>query len=152
MAGDRTVSGGAAVYVFEQEDTMTTTDRKKLTLTYLDAVARQEYDKIEGLLAADVRFRGPSMTRSSSSDLIAAFKRLGAIHLRNDVKRVFVDGDDVCVIYDFVTDTAAGALPTIEWLRFDGDRIRSIDLYYDRLPWQQTVMVAIAERAARPAV
>ena len=82
--------------------------------------------------------------------MIEALKRLGAIHLRNDVKRVFVDGDEVCVIYDFVTDTPAGAVPTIEWLRFDGDRISAIDLYYDRLPWQ-TVMAVIAERAARPA-
>lgn len=62
-----------------------------------------------------------------------------------------MDGDDVCVIYDFATNTTAGALPTIEWLCFEGERIRSIDLYYDRLPWQ-TIMTAIAERAAaRPA-
>ena len=79
-----------------------------------------------------------------------AFKRLAAIHVRNDLKRVFVDGDEVCVIYNFVTDTPAGPLATIEWLRFDGDRIRSIDLYYDQLPWQ-TVMAAMAERTARPA-
>ena len=71
--------------------------------------------------------------------------------MRNEVKRVFVDGDEVCVIYDFVTDTTAGALPTIEWLNFDGSRIRAIDLYYDRQPWQ-TVMATIAERAgAAPA-
>jgi len=43
-----------------------------------------------------------------------------------------------------------GAVPAIEWLKFDGARIRTIDLYYDRLPWQ-TVMAVIAERAARPA-
>jgi hypothetical protein len=49
-----------------------------------------------------------------------------------------------------VTDTPAGALPTIEWLRFDGGRIRSIDLYYDQLPWQ-TALAVMAERAARPA-
>jgi hypothetical protein len=90
------------------------------------------------------------MTRSSAQDFIGALKRLGAIHVRSDVKRVFVDGDEVCVIYDFVTDTTAGALPTIEWLRFEGDRIRSIDLYYDRLPWQ-AVMEVIAQRAARAA-
>jgi len=125
------------------------TDRKTLALEYLDAVAKQEFDRVEGLLASDLRFRGPSMTRSSAQDFIVALKRLGAIHVRNDVKRVFVDGDEVCVIYDFVTDTTAGALPTIEWLHFDGARIRSIDLYYDRLPWQ-TVMSAISERAARP--
>jgi hypothetical protein len=132
--------------LLEQEDTMSM-DRKTLTLEYLDAVAKQEFDRVEELLAADLRFRGPAMTRSSARDFIAALKRLGAIHVRNDIKRVFVDGDDVCVIYDFVTDTTAGSLPTIEWLHFDGARIHSIDLYYDRLPWQ-TVMQAIAQKSA----
>jgi SnoaL-like domain len=134
--------------LLEQEDTMSI-DHKTLALEYLDAVAKQEFTRLEGLLAADLRFKGPAMTRSSAQDYIAALRRLGAIHVRSDVKRVFVDGNEVCVIYDFVTDTAAGALPTIEWLHFDGARIRSIDLYYDRLPWQ-TVMEAMAQRAARP--
>src|SRR5262245_27754477 len=135
-----------------KEDTMTTTntDRKTLALNYLDAVGKQQYGKLAGLLADDLHFKGPTMTRTSAGDFIGALKRLGAIHVRNDVRRVFVDGDEVCVIYDFVTDTSAGALATIEWLHFDGDRIRSIDLYYDRLPWQ-TVMAVISERAARPA-
>ncbi len=127
-----------------------THDRKKLALAYLEAVAKQQYDKLEGLLAPDVRFRGPAMTLTSAAELVTAFKRLAAIHVRSDIKRVFVDGDHVCVIYDFVTDTTAGALPAVEWLQFHEGRISSVDLYYDRLPWQ-TVMAAIAERGARPA-
>jgi hypothetical protein len=126
------------------------TDRKTLTLEYLNAVGTHQPRKLEALLAPDLQFRGPVRTLGSAEEYIGALKRLGAIHVRNDVKRVFVDGDEVCVIYDFVTDTSAGAVPTIEWLRFDGDRIRSIDLYYDQLPWQ-TVMAAMAQRAAQPA-
>ena len=126
------------------------TDRKTLALEYLNACGTQQHRKLEALLAPDVRFRGPLRTLASAGEVVGALKQLAAIHVRNDVKRVFVDGDEVCVIYDFVTDTPAGAVPTIEWLRFEGDRISSIDLYYDRLPWQ-TVMAVIAERAARPA-
>lgn len=124
------------------------TDRNAVTLDYLEAVGKQQYDKVAGFLAPNVRFRGPAMTYTSAEDLVGALKRLAAIHVRNDVKRVFVDGDQVCVIYDFVTDTEAGALPAVEWLHFDGGRISAIDLYYDRLPWQ-TVMAAIAERGGR---
>jgi ketosteroid isomerase-like protein len=127
-----------------------TTDRKSLTLEYLRAVGNRDYGKVEQLLAPDLDFRGPAMNRTSAADFIGALKRLSAIHVRNDVKRVFVDGDEVCVIYDFVTDTASGALSTIEWLHFEGGRIRAINLYYDRLPWQ-AVMQTIAERAAQPA-
>jgi hypothetical protein len=125
-------------------------NRKELTLAYLETVGKQQYGELERLVTPDLRFRGPAMTRTSAADFLTALKRLAAIHVRNDVKRVFVDGDQVCVIYDFVTDTSAGALPAVEWLQFDGDRISSIDLYYDRLPWQ-TVMAAIAERGDRPA-
>jgi SnoaL-like domain len=132
-----------------KEDTMST-DRKTVALGYLEAVAKQQYDKVAGFLAPDLRFRGPAMTRTSAGEVLAALKRLAAIHVRNDVKRVFVDGDEVCLIYDFVTDTEAGALPAVEWLHFDGGRISAIDLYYDQLPWQ-TVMAAIAERGARTA-
>jgi hypothetical protein len=132
------------------EDPMST-DKKTLALAYLDAVGRHEFGTVEELLAEDLHFRGPASTRTSAQDFISALKRLAAIHVRNDIKRVFVDGDEVCVIYDFVTDTAAGALSTIEWLRFEGTHIASIALYYDQLPWQ-TVMAAMAERAARPTV
>jgi hypothetical protein len=125
------------------------TNKKTLALAYLDAVAKQEFGSLERLLAPDLQFRGPASTRTSAQDFISALKRLAAIHVRNDVKRAFVDGDEVCVIYDFITDTTAGALPVVEWLRFEGARIQSINLYYDQLPWQ-TVIAAIAERAARP--
>jgi ketosteroid isomerase-like protein len=123
-------------------------DLKKLTLSYLDAVGKKDFATVERLLAPDLKFTGPSMTRSTARDFIAALTRLGAIHVRNEPTRVFVDGDEVCVIYDFVTDTPAGALPTIEWLRFEQGRIRSINLYYDRVPWKG-VMEEITRRTAQ---
>src|SRR5262245_37770334 len=125
-------------------------DIDKLAREYLGAVGTKDMRRVEALLAPDVTFVGPVLNLKGAGDVLAALRRIGAVHVRNDIKRVFVDGDEACVIYDFVTDTTAGALATIEWLRFDGGRIRSIDLYYDRLPWQ-AVMAVIAERAARPA-
>jgi len=124
-------------------------DLKALAIEYLDAVGKKELSRVQELLAPDLKFTGPSMARSSAQEFISALKRLGAIHVRNEVKRVFVDSDEACVIYDFVTDTPAGALPTIEWLQFEDGRIRSINLYYDRVPWK-TVMDEIAQRAVRP--
>jgi len=128
-----------------------TRDRKASALAYLDAVAKQQFDRLETLLAPDLLFKGPALTRTTAEDYIGALKRLGVIHLRSDVRRVFVDGDEACLIYDFVTDTAAGAVPTIEWLHFEGDRIKVIELFYDRQPWQ-TVAAIMADRTARQQV
>jgi ketosteroid isomerase-like protein len=125
-----------------------TTNPKTLALDYLDAVSKKELARLDGLLAPDLAFRGPASTRSTARDFVGALERIGVIHVRSDVKRVFVDGNDVCVIYDFVTDTPAGVVPTVEWLRVEDGRIRAIDLYYDRVPWK-LVMDEIAARAAR---
>jgi hypothetical protein len=108
--------------------------KEKLALAYLDAVAKKDLERVASLVTADVRFVGPASTMNGVHELLAAFRRISAVHVRSDIKRVFGDGDEVCVIYDFVTDTA-GALPAVEWLRFDGDRIKSIHLYYDQVPW-----------------
>jgi ketosteroid isomerase-like protein len=122
-------------------------DNKTLVLAYLDAVTRKDVKKLEALLAADLLFVSPAMTRHSAGEYLDALNRLAAIHVRNDVKRMFAEGDEVCVIYDFVTDTVAGAVPTIEWIRVGAGRIRSINLYYDRLPWK-----AVTEELTRRAV
>ena len=108
--------------------------QEKVALAYLDAVAKKDLERCESLLAADVRFVGPAMSMTGARELLAAFRHIGAVHVRSDIKRVFSDGDEVCVIYDFVTDTA-GPLPTVEWLRIEGGKVRSINLYYDQVPW-----------------
>jgi len=107
---------------------------EKLARAYLDAVAKKDLERVASLVTADVRFVGPANTMDGARDLIAAFRRIGAVHVRSDIQRVFTDGDEVCVIYDFVTDTA-GALPCVEWLHVEAGKIRSIHLYYDQVPW-----------------
>jgi predicted ester cyclase len=107
-----------------------------VALAYLDAVGKKELDRVASLVDPEVRFTGPMNAYTGIRDLLAAFRNIGAIHVRNDIKRVFSDGNEVCVIYDFVTDTV-GALPTIEWLRVENGRIQSINLYYDQVPWMK---------------
>ena len=116
---------------------------------YLSAVGNKDLGRVEQLLTPDVTFAGPVMKLSGAPDLLAALRRIGAVHVRNDIQRVFVDGDEACVIYDFVTDTI-GSVPTIEWLRFEGGRIRDVKLYYDQVPWQK-LREELARRAAQAA-
>jgi SnoaL-like domain len=114
-------------------------------LAYLDAVAKKDLGRLESLVTPDVQFTGPVSQLRGLRDLRSAFERISAVHVRSDIKRVFSDGNDVCVIYDFVTDTA-GALPTIEWLTCANGRIANIKLYYDQVPW-----LKIREELARRA-
>lgn len=101
---------------------------------YVVAIGDKELSKVEALLAPDVQLTSPAMTLASAAEVLTAFRRIGAILVRNEILRIFVDGNEACVIYDFVTDTAIGTVPTVEWLRIEGGRIRSVKVYYDRAP------------------
>ena len=52
------------------------------------------------------------------------------------------------MIYDFVTDTPAGAVPIVEWLRVEDGQIASVILFFDRVTFKPAAD-KLAHRAAR---
>jgi hypothetical protein len=116
-----------------------TADARSIALAYLEAHATKDVDSLARLFTAGIRFISPNRTMTGAATLIATIPRLSAVHLRNDVRQVYVHGDDVCVVYDFVTDTSTGIIPTVEWLRLKAGRIASISVSFDHVPWN-TVM------------
>lgn len=113
-----------------------TFDAKRIALTYLDACARHDLDTVARLLADDLQFTGPATTVTGAAPYLAILRRLSHAWVRSEVKKVFTDGNEVCVIYDFVTDTPAGSVPIVEWLRLEGGRIQSVRIYFDRLEFK----------------
>lgn len=68
-------------------------------------------------------------------------------HVGSEIREIYVRGERVCVVYDFVTDTAAGAVWCIELLTVDGGVITEIELLLDRVAFAP-VNQALEERAA----
>ena len=125
-------------------------DPRTVAVAYLEAVGRKDFQALEGLLAPDVTFKGPSTTLTGAKEVAAAYQRFAPILLRNDLKKIFVDANEVGLIYDFVTDTPAGAVPTMEWLNIDNGRVRSIWLLTDHVRWP-AALEELGRRAARKA-
>ena|GEM_PF-446345 len=121
---------------------------KALVSTYLDAVGQKQFDRLPDLLDPKIEFSMPGKTINGAQDYIAALRRLGPITLRNEVKKIFVDENEVCVIYDFVTDTAVGAVPSVEWITIERGRIRSIRLIFHSQPWP-AVLEELSRRAGQ---
>ena len=46
-----------------------------------------------------------------------------------------VDGNDVCMLYDMVTNTPAGTAFIAEWIEVKGDKIASIRTVFDARPF-----------------
>jgi ketosteroid isomerase-like protein len=127
-----------------------TTDPKRIALAYIDACGRKDLDAVAQLLAPDLEFVGVSSTVRGAEPYLAILRQLGPVWVRSDVKKAFAEGNDVCVIYDFVTDTPAGAVPCVEWLRIEDGRIRWARLVFDRVGFQPA-KDALEQRAVRAA-
>jgi ketosteroid isomerase-like protein len=113
----------------------TKNDPKSVALAYLDAMTRKDFDAFRALLSPGVVFTGPATMLEGAAAVSAAYQRLSAMLVRNEPKKIFVEGDEACVIYDFVTDTSVGAVPTVEWLTLEDGKVRSIFLLTDHVRW-----------------
>ena len=111
-------------------------EAKRVALEYIEACGRKDYDTVSRLLSPSMTFVGPGNALTGAAPYLAVLRRLGPVWSRSDVRKVFVDGDEVCVIYNFVTDTPAGAVPIVEWLRVENGLVTSVTLFFDRVTFK----------------
>lgn len=125
---------------------MTRTDTAAVAREYIESVGAHDLERVEELLddGLAARFAGGTLGKG---EWIGALDRLLAALVRNDVREVFADGERACVVYDFVTDTAAGAVPCVELVTVRDGRITEIELIFDRMAFAP-VNEALAARAA----
>ena len=102
---------------------------------YLAASGRRDFEAARQLLADDLDFKGPIDTFHRADDYLLAIRRLAAIVQEVRVQKEFVDGDDVCLIYDLVTNTPAGTAPVAEWFRVRAGKIAQIRVFFDARPF-----------------
>jgi ketosteroid isomerase-like protein len=100
--------------------------------SYIQAVGSHDMDAVESLLGDDLVaiFAGTTLDRAGWT---TALRRLLPALVRNEIREVFTDGDRASVVYDFVTDTPAGAVRCIELLTVKAGKIREIELVLDRV-------------------
>ncbi len=121
-----------------------------VALAYVNACRRSDFDAVSPLLAEHVRFTGPGNAVTGAAPYLAILRRIGTVWKDSRVRHVFADGPNVCVVYDLVTDTPAGAVPTVELLRVEDGKIASVDLFFDRITFQPASAEVARRSSARP--
>ena len=120
----------------------------ELITSYLDAVGEDRLEDLRPMLDPDAEFIVGDTRLQGAEAFIGGFRRLAPIIERNEIRKIFVDGDEACVIYDFVTNTAVGPVVSIEYFTFKNGRIASSLLVFERLHWPE-VMAELTKRAAK---
>ena len=126
------------------------TDSRELVTSYIQAVGERRLEALSPLLEPDAQFTLGDNTVRGREAFVGGFRRLLPIIERNDIRHLFVDGDEACVVYDFVTSTPVGPVLSVEHLRFRNGRIASSTLVFERLHWPE-VMTVLKDREAKQA-
>ena len=103
---------------------------KNIVLAYVGALDRQDYRAARGYLKDRLPIRGPGESYDTADRFI---EMLRAYRSKYNVKRVFADGDEVCVLYDLATPAATVFM--CSWYRVEDAKIVSVHTIFDPRPF-----------------
>jgi ketosteroid isomerase-like protein len=102
---------------------------------YHEAWKAHDYDAARALLHDNLSFQGTFDTFNNADDFVEAIRGLAPIVADVRVQKTFADGDEVCLLFEMVTNTPAGTQPVAEWYTVRGDKIGRLQVYFDARPF-----------------
>jgi hypothetical protein len=103
------------------------TQPRDVVMSYISALDHQKYEEAMDFLHDNVKIKGPAgETFGKPLDFVEMLRKYRG---RYGVKKVFVDGNDVCVLYDLAT-----VGPTVfmsSWYQVEEGKIASIQTVFD---------------------
>ena len=120
-------------------------DPETVARAYIEAVGARDLAPLETLFNEQL-VAALSGDTFGKREWIEAIRRLLPVLIRNDIREIFVAGQRACVVYDFVTDTPAGAVVCVELVTVRDGRITAVELVLDRVAFAP-VQATLKERA-----
>lgn len=113
---------------------MSPPDAGSVVSTYVHAWTSGDFETARSMLHDTVTFAGPLGTANGIDECMEGLRRLKRIVKTSEQRRLIVDGDDVCLIYDLVSNTPAGTVPTAGWFQVRDGRIAGFQVFFDARP------------------
>ena len=102
---------------------------KTTVLSYIDSLNKEDFDAALELVTDDMVFTGVLGTREGAETYMQDMRKM---KIKYEIKKVFADGDDVCLFYDItqggITFFSAG------WYTIVDDKIKSFRVIFDPRP------------------
>ncbi|QEM08594.1 nuclear transport factor 2 family protein [Mucilaginibacter rubeus] len=100
-----------------------------IVLQFIKALNEEDFAAARGYTAGDLKFVGVLGERDGAE---AYFTDMRKMKLKYDIKRVFSDGDDVCIFYDI--DMGRTTIFSCGWYHVFEGKINSIRVIFDPRP------------------
>jgi len=106
---------------------------------YLDAFAARDFDRMRATLSDEkFYYRGPVSTHTDADVFVLDISRIGQILDGIDVRRIFVDGNEICAILDFrIRINIVDITRVVLWAIVENDKIGSLEAFFDATEYLQ---------------
>ena len=102
-------------------------DAKEVVMCYIRAMGDRDYAAARPYLGDNLRVKGPAGETFRSPDEF--LKMMEQQRGKYDIKKIFADGSDVCLLYDFITPKVAAFF--CSWYQVSDGKIISIQTIFD---------------------
>jgi len=115
---------------------MSAAQPEAVALAYHKAFERNDRAEVRRLLADDGDFIGPLRSFTRADAFMAAADMFMQLTERFDTKRVFVHGDEVCILWDYTTIVPSiPVTPIAEWFKIESGKIKYLQLHFNAAPF-----------------
>jgi SnoaL-like protein len=106
---------------------------------YFRALENHDLQAVAGLLQPNLHFKGPLGERDGRDQFVSGLERLLPMWRlqKINVRGRFQSGNQVVLIYDFVCAEPLGMCRIAEFLSFEGEKIKDIELFLDPRPFEK---------------
>jgi len=106
---------------------------REVVLACVEAINQEEFALARQYVSDDLSFIGTLGSRQGAD---AYFNDMERMRLKYDVKKVFADGQDVCLFYDLAM--AGTTIFVCAWYQVEDAKIRSLKVNFDPRPILQS--------------
>jgi limonene-1,2-epoxide hydrolase len=111
---------------------------KQAVMSFVEALGNQDCKSARSLASDSMSFRGALASYDNAEAYFREMKRLRLPKF--EIKKVFADGNDVCLLYDLNVGNPPAAIFVCGWYRVGDDgKISSLGVVFDPRPFVQQI-------------
>lgn len=106
---------------------------------FLDAFGARDFERMRATLSdRNFHYRGPVSSHADADVFVLDISRIGQILDGIDVRRIFVDGNEVCAILDFrIRINIVDITRVVLWATIENGKIVALEAFFDATEYSQ---------------
>lgn len=111
---------------------MAAAEPAQIVENYLNAIEQGDFDHARACLSDKFNYKGPTASFNDPESFIENIWHVGQILHHIEIRKTFVDGNEVCTIMDFhVHFDEPKSVPVVQWAKIEDGKIRTIEVFFD---------------------